>query len=534
MERAHRPPSGREPGAAASGAPETIPGLGTDLPGLRRARALWQANRFDESLELFEQTARDHPQNLVALVDGSRALGARFEIRRAEVLLERLLKVGRTRPDLLHLAGQCYRMMFRPQQAEDCFLRVLSMTRKIPDAFLELAVLRERMHRVDDALALVEDCLRAAPDYSEASLFKARLLRRLGRDTESTSLLRHLTTATGVHPLVAAQAWAEIAQSLDRTGDYRAAMDAMLRCKAILLPRSEPVRRESEFVLHHLGNLAQSLDRPHFQRWAEQARPFAPARTAVLTGFPRSGTTLIEQVLDSHSDLVSSDEREAFARDIFPAMWLGPATPAPTAEALDATALPRLEALRHRYLGFMEAALHEPIGSRMHLDKNPPMTLVLPGFLRLFPETRVLIALRDPRDVVISCFLQYLPLNPNSVCFLTLEDTARRFANDLGVWLRLREIIASPWLEVRYEETVQHLEREARRALEFLGLPWEPQVLDYRRRLDTKRVGSPTYQDVRQPLYTRAIGRWRNYEEFLEPHLHLLDPVLDALGYRNR
>ena len=136
-----------------------------------------------------------------------------------------------------------------------------------------------------------------------------------------------------------------------------------------------------------------------------------------------------------------------------------------------------------------------------------------------------------PRDVVVSCFLQYLPLNPNSVCFLTLERTARRFATDLAAWRRLRDLIASPWLEVRYEDTVGNLEREARRALEFLGLPWEEQVLNYRDRLKTKVVGSPTYEAVSQPLYTRAIGRWKNYQEFLEPYLPILQPAVEAGGY---
>src|ERR1051326_3430620 len=108
-------------------------------------------------------------------------------------------------------------------------------------------------------------------------------------------------------------------------------------------------------------------------------------------------------------------------------MWLTPATPLPTAQCLDEIPMDRLAALRQRYLTYMQAALNEPLGDRVHLDKNPTLTLVLPGFLRLFPESRLLIALRDPRDVVISCFMQYLPLNPNCVCFLTLERTARRY-----------------------------------------------------------------------------------------------------------
>jgi hypothetical protein len=167
----------------------------------------------------------------------------------------------------------------------------------------------------------------------------------------------------------------------------------------------------------------------------------------------------------------------------------------------------------------------------VHLDKNPTLTPLIPGMLRLFPEARLLIALRDPRDVIISCFMQYLPLNTNSVCFLTLEGTARRYAHDMSLWLKLRGLICAPWLEVHYEHCVAHLEQEARRALEFLGLPWDPQVLDYRNRLKTKAVASPTYEAVSKPLYTSAIGRWKNYEKYLQPCAAILDTCVEAFGY---
>lgn len=508
-----------------------IPGIGADVPELRQARALWQMNRFEEALRLFEEAARKYPQNPVALIDGSRALGARFEIQRAEAMLDRLMKLGARQPDILHLVGQSYRMIFRPEKAMECFRRVLTMTRKIPDAYLELALLLERRHRVEEAHTLIEDCLRADPDYLEAEFFKARLLRRMKDPAGAESIMRRLAGNEEAHPSLRAQAWAEIAQMQDRQEEYAEAMQSMFQCKKLLLQREHALREESDAVLRQLCSLAESLTPAHFQRWKTQCQDFPARKTAVLSSFPRSGTTLLEQVLDSHPGLVSSDEREAFARDIFPAMWLTPATPLPTAAALDAIPPERLAALRERYFNYMAAALNEPIGDRIHLDKNPTLTLVLPGFLRLVPETRLLIALRDPRDVVISCFMQYLPLNPNSVCFLTLERAARRYAADMGVWRRLREIIASPWLEVRYEDTVADLESVTRRAVDFLGLPWEPQVLNYRDRLKQKVVGSPTYEAVSQPLYTRAIGRWKHYEKFLEPCLPILQPSIDAFGY---
>ena len=521
-----------DPAGSERKPPTVIPGLGVDLPELQSARALWQRNRFDEAVGLFEQTARKYPQNLVALVDASRALGARFEITRAEAIIDRMMKVAARRAEVMHLAGQSYRMIFRPEKAIACFQRVLAMTKTIPDAYLELAILYERRHRLAEALAVIEECLQREPDYLEAALIKARLLRRAGEPAAAETLFRDLAKNDGAHPHVRAQAWSEVAQVLDKEGDFEEAMQAMLRCKKILLAEEAAPLEESNAVLSHLRTLADSLRPEHFRRWEETGNAhFQPRKMAVLCGFPRSGTTLLEQVLDSHSGLISSDEREAFARDIFPAMWQTAQNPLPNASILDGISIEKLAAQRTRYLAYMEAALNEPIGGRVHLDKNPSLTLLIPAMLRLFPETKLLIALRDPRDLVISCFMQYLPLNANSVCFLTLERTAQRYAHDLQIWRNFREIIGSQWLETKYEDTVADLEKEARRTLGFLGLPWEAGVLAYRDRLKHKAVNSPTYEAVSQPLYTRAIGRWRNYQKYLEPCLEILAPSINAFGY---
>ncbi|MBI1839951.1 MAG: tetratricopeptide repeat protein, partial [Verrucomicrobia bacterium] len=375
--------------------PPYIQGLGSDLPELQKARALWQLNRFDEALEEFDRAVRRCPQNVVALIDASRAFGARFEIARAEALLDRLTKLGARNPKLLHLAGQSFRMIFRPEKAIECFHRALTLQRNIPDALLELAVLYERRHRLDEALGCVEDCLRYAPDYLEASLINARLLRRNKNEIGAESILRGLTTDDRAHPMVKAQAWAEIAQSFDRNGEYDHAMESMLKCKALLLPDETAIRRESDVVVDKLRGLAEAVTREDFQGWADGSRSFERQKVALLTSFPRSGTTLLEQVLDSHPGLVSSDERELFARDIFPAMWMSPTTREPSIQALGAVPAERLSSLRGRYLSSMAAALNEPLAGRIHLDKNPSFTLMIPSMLRLFPEMSLLIALRD-------------------------------------------------------------------------------------------------------------------------------------------
>jgi hypothetical protein len=91
--------------------------------------------------------------------------------------------------------------------------------------------------------------------------------------------------------------------------------------------------------------------------------------------------------------------------------------------------------------------------------------------------------------------------------------------------------MAAPWIEVRYEDTVNNLESVARRTLEFLDLPWDDRVLAFNQHARSKVVRSPTYADVGQPVYKSSLGRWRNYKKYLEPHLAVLEPYIRAFDY---
>jgi hypothetical protein len=317
----------------------------------------------------------------------------------------------------------------------------------------------------------------------------------------------------------------------DREGDFDGALEAMERCKSSQRMHEAPHWKTSERVHSQMRELMNAISRDDFQRWRDESAPFDARRMALLTGFPRSGTTLLEQMLDAHPDLVSSEERDFIGCELLNRV-IGSLGKMPLLEALNVLTVDQISHQRQQYFRFMEYLLGEPIAGRMHLDKNPAYNLTIPLVLRFFPETRLIIALRDPRDVVLSCYLRYLPLNAVSVNFLDIQRTADRYALDMTAWLKYREMVPVPWCEIRYEDTVADAEKQLRRALDTLALPWDSQVLDYRQRLlDTKRVTSPTYAAVAEPIYTRAIGRWKNYERLLEPAMKTLEPFIREFGY---
>jgi hypothetical protein len=168
---------------------------------------------------------------------------------------------------------------------------------------------------------------------------------------------------------------------------------------------------------------------------------------------------------------------------------------------------------------------------KLLVDKNPSPTARLPLWLRVFPELRVLIALRDPRDVVLSCYFQNILLNATNVNFLTFERLAKHYTDLMDIWLAVREWEGFAWLETRYEDLVANLEREGRRVTEFLGLSWDGSQARFYEKSQHKQLYSPTYQDVTQPVYTRSVGRWHCYEKHLAPVLPALEPYCRKLGY---
>ena len=118
------------------------------------------------------------------------------------------------------------------------------------------------------------------------------------------------------------------------------------------------------------------------------------------------------------------------------------------------------------------------------------------------------------------------------VAAATLEDTCRYLAEVMRHWLLLRERLdPARWMEARYEDLLADPQGRTRDLARFLGLDWREEMLAHHRQGASREGGTPTYEDVTKPLYTRARGRWRNYEPWLGPHLRHLEPLVEALGY---
>jgi tetratricopeptide (TPR) repeat protein len=503
-----------------------------DAPSKRvqAARGLWNQGRRNDAMALFDEAVRQEPNNVRTYVMAARAHAERFDFPKMDDVHERLVRRAPRHPGVHHYIGETYALLKLPQRALASFERAATLPGAGPPTWMELASLHERAHQLEQAEELIERTVRSGYEIPMVGIVRGRIQRRLKRLDEAESTLRAALAKMPEDSDWACIAWGELALMKDSQGNFAGAVEAIERCKAIQRRFEAGFLAASQQVHEDLGGVNQSLTRDHLARWAERSPP-SPHRTALLTGFPRSGTTLLEQVLDAHPGVVSSEERDYVGAELYYDVRIRRGGE-PLVDALEGFPEESLARHRQRYFQGMEYLLGESVGDRLHLDKNPAYNLILPWVLRLFPATRILTAIRDPRDVVLSCYLRYLPLNAVSVRFLDPRRTAERYALDMSAWLKIRELVPVPWREIRYEDAVADLAGVARMALETLGLPWDETVLGYRRRLqESKHVNSPSYEAVAQPVHAQAIGRWRNYAQILEPALPILEPFVRAFGY---
>lgn len=501
-----------------------------DTPLLQAARKHFLEHRYDESLEQFDLAVQSQPSNRLALIDAARAFALRHDRARAATLAARLLRLAPDDAETQFRAGEIYRLMDLRAEAIACFERTVKLARQMPRACLELAALYERLHRLEEASEWIERLLRAEPGQPAALIVRARIERRQNRLDEAIATLRMLLDRPDLEPRIAAEAWGDLARALDEQGDYGAAWQAILACKAAQTPRADAALAASRHVAARFRQMMDELTPEHCDRWRRQVFD-APCRVALLTGFLRSGTTLLEQVLKVHSDLVSTEERDIFSANVFPFLGRGRPNDAPIVRLLDELKADTLVEARRRYFRVVESYHREPLAGRLHIDKNPAMNPMIPIFMRVFPELRLIVALRDPRDVVLSSFLRYLPITPVSVNLLSLDATVDKYLLDMGAWIHLRELLGGLWLETRYERIVENLECESRRVFEFLGLARSDDAVRFHERARQFPATSPSYAEVTSPIHRGALARWRNYESQLAPHFDRLHPILTALGY---
>lgn len=489
---------------------------------LKRQEAFLAAgrHRLDEGLRAIRDLLRQYPDHPLLQLDLAELTLQVPDPEAALRLARRALKRA-DGPLLLRASG----IFHRAGKSVEALEILQDGARSSDTLRLEWAMALERLNRLEEAEAALTGIPSSDP---MARWLKGRLLRRNHRAGEAIDCLRALLETGRMDPKTASLAGYELAQSLDEAGDFPAAFETLTRTKAAItsnLPASTRARLEASLHEEHevRKRLSHGATLERLQRWRDET----PAQDGlpplvVLTGHPRSGTTLLEQRLRRLGGVACVSEEQILRRSIERATHRLPReaheTPLDVLERIDSGI--RNNA-RTTYRAFLGSRASSP--TKVLLDKEPSYLDYLPVLLRFVPDMKLIVIRRDPRDVLLSTLFLPVPAdNPSAWAWLDPDRAAQRLRSVHEGWTALRANWPGPVAELDYEAFLRQPEEHLSSLASFMGAGETPAE---NREAPSGWISSPTYTRAAEAIDDRSVGRWKRYEAELE---RAFEQVMDS------
>jgi tetratricopeptide (TPR) repeat protein len=400
-----------------------------------------------------------------------------------------------------------------------------------PDPLGALALLALQSQDGEGAETYAQQALALDPAQPDAALAMARLALQGGRPEEGLGWVGKALANDRASPQREAFAHRTHGDLLDAVGRKSEAFTAY-EASAAIFRRHYAKRFAGPAPLAGLdlcGRLLEGFRQSGPALW----RPAGSIQNlegredghVFVVGFPRSGTTLLEQVLASHSQVAALEEQPT----LLPAInaYLDPPDRlAALADMDEATAdhWRRVYWDRVRDFGV-------DLSGKVFVDKQPFYTLWLPLIGKLFPKAKIVVARRDPRDVILSCFRKPFLMTPVTYELMDLDRSAKLYAAAMGILTVFVERSPSATLIYRHEDLVADFDGATKRLCDFLDLPWTEQLRDFAQTAKRRPIRTPSALQVIRGLNRDGIGAWRGYAGELAPVLATLEPYVQAFGY---
>lgn len=505
-------------------------------PPARRAKALEADGKLTEAEATLRRALRDTPKDAAACAQLIRLYNRKLkQAEKGAALLPRLLKLAPKVAISHELAAENNFMRRQYNVARQHADETVRLGPKSPNGLYVAATVYLHFDLYEAAI----DCMRAAleivPDHLPSRLLYARALRSAGNLAEAEAVCRDIFQ---VHPdsLTNLGIWSRtcrqtaddpiylhirdnllpklrphkgrplirvlqiLGKAEDDVGNHETAFEHYAEAKALQTPRHDP-RINTRFVNTIIAGTSTA---DYFG-----ATGHASESPVLIVGMPRTGSTLLEQILSNHPQIGGIGE-SSLLRDAAVKSGFHTNDGRALVEAIHRMSPRRATALAQEYLD--QSQQQEPDAIRI-VDKRLHNYELLGIFGKLFPRARVIGALRDPMDNCMSCYLQ--PLNKFHSYTQDLTSLGQYYTEFRRLLDHWKKVIPNPILDVSYEALVADTEGEARKIIDFLGLEWDPACLNFQS--NTHRARTLSSWQVRQPIYQSSVKRWKRYEKFLDP-----------------
>lgn len=471
------------------------------------------AKRYDDAERLLRKAVDIAPDFLTAVVDLGRVLKEQDRFEEAIDCFKNAIAINPNNPHTHFLLASAYSPAALNREAAREYRRALDLAPEHPGALLGLGNALKTIGKQDDAIKAYQDCIRVRPDNGEIYWSLANLKTYRFSDEQIAEMAARVDNPEGLTE----QSEVNFLFALGKAHDDRQEYDKAWRYyergngKQRMLAQYDPVQTETIN-----DAIVEVFDKALLE---EKAGTGCPDRAPIFVlGMPRSGSTLVEQILASHSQVEGTSELPYLGR-VAMSLNRNRADGVNYPEAVRELEAAHLTALGEDYINY--ARLHRTEGKPFFIDKMPNNFPTI-GFLNLIlPQAKIIDARRHPLDACVGNFRQHYAKGQTFSYDLTdLGEYCLQYLRMMDHW---RQALPGRILTVQYEEMVTDFENQARRLLDFCELPWEEACGRF---YETERpVRTASSEQVRQPIYTGALNFWRNYERHLDELIEIVEPV---------
>ena len=492
---------------------------------------LHDQGRIDQAVEAYREAIRISPIYAPPHANLGHALKSQGKLEEAIAAFRRSTQINPNNAEYHFNLGVALFKHGRIQEASVAYRNAIRIERSYAEAYCNLGIALLKLGELDRAIAALRKAISLKPTLADAHNFLAVALMQLGQLSEAEESCEHAIrlaptnagyrlVASNLTPFVAGDPRLVEIEQLARD-DASRPVNSQIELHFVLGKAYDDVGQYAEAFRHWLqGNALkrQQIDYDEATTLAEleQVRSAFtaeliqasqcegdPSSTPVfIVGMPRSGTTLVEQILASHPQVFGAGELSYFRNVIEGTLAM---------RGSSAKAKKDMRSLGARYI----TAIERLSPGAMRITDKMPRNFIFTGLIHLaLPNAAIIHAIRDPLDTCLSCFSKLFEEEQEFTYDLAeLGRYYRRYQSLMEHWQRV--LPPGRVLEVRYENVVADLEGQARRLLAHCGLEWDPSCLEFHKTERPIRTASAL--QVRKPVYSSAVGHWRSYANFLAP-----------------
>lgn len=481
-------------------------------------RVLISMDRYADACLMLEKAALLAPNESDPLLELGRTLTSIGHTEGGLRALGTAARLNQTDARIFLAIGVALIEMSNNDQAVKALRFAIKADPRFAAAYLNLGIIHEKSNRIDDLRAVLSEGVAAGVEGAEMDYLRALLLARNGDRAAAFDLVRDLRSQA-INPTIKAQFAGQLADRIGRIDEALFFYEEMNRAQA-QSPMGIGVDRSA--YQRGLARLNEQTTSAWFAEWADAPSTSRRPSPAFLVGFPRSGTTLLDTILMGNSGTHVLEELPIIE---------GLSQSLGELDAIRLLDTATVAALRDQYFVELDKVSPSPPG-KLVIDKNPLSMVHAPLIHRLFPDAKIILAMRHPCDVVLSCYMQNFKPTETMASFLDLANAARTYDRIFQYWETCRAVLPMDVHMLRYEAMVANAGAATRPLFEFLGLEWEDGALDHQKTaVERGYIRTPSYAQVMEPIYSSATGRWKRYEAQMSEIIPILEPWVDRYGY---